>query len=82
MTETSLDPISDERLRAITKKTYRPAQMRVLNAMGIPFKPRPDGSIYVAECWVQPCTDVLARAKVSRKSKDEEDGFRWGASRG
>ena len=41
--------LSPDTLRELTGKQKSPAQARVLDALGIPYRRRPDGSIVVFE---------------------------------
>jgi hypothetical protein len=74
-----VEVLEPHQIRKITGKKYRPAQMRVLNALGIPVKPRPDGSLLVlASAAEKACAGVIATAKVKQ---DDEDRFKWSASK-
>lgn len=39
--------LTDEQVRALTKKRSRPAQLRVLRELGYSYRVRPDGSFIV-----------------------------------
>lgn len=39
--------LTDDELRLLTRRKRHKAQARVLRALGIPFDPRPDGSLIV-----------------------------------
>jgi hypothetical protein len=39
--------LTPEEIKEVTEKTYRPAQIKVLRALGIEPKVRPDGSLVV-----------------------------------
>ncbi|MFN8758693.1 MAG: DUF4224 domain-containing protein [Tagaea sp.] len=40
-------PLDDDELYRLTRKKRRSAQIRVLLALGVPYKQRPDGSLVV-----------------------------------
>jgi hypothetical protein len=46
--------LSEDELRALTKKVRPSAQSRVLEALGIRYKPRPDGSLLVYRIHAEP----------------------------
>jgi len=46
--------LSEDEIRAITKKVRPSAQKRVLEALGIEYKPRPDGTLIVYRFHVEP----------------------------
>jgi hypothetical protein len=56
--------LTDEQLVALTKKKHRDAQVRVLVALGVTHKVRPDGSILVSEVHVERLLGGVANAKV------------------
>ena len=39
--------LTAEEVSALTKRTYRPAQVKVLNALGIDHKVHPDGDVLI-----------------------------------
>lgn len=41
-----------EEVKALTKRTVRPAQVRVLKAMGIEHRVRPDGSVAILRAHI------------------------------
>lgn len=41
-----------EEVKSLTKRTVRPAQVRVLKAMGIEHKVRPDGSVAILRAHI------------------------------
>lgn len=56
--------LSSEQLRGLTGKKHRDAQLRVLVALGVTHKVRPDGSIIVSEAHVERLLGGVANAKV------------------
>jgi len=59
--------LSDDDLEALTHRKQRAAQARVLAAMGVDFKRRPDGSILVSELVVAQFLGVPSTPKVKSK---------------
>lgn len=54
---TFLDP---DEVKDLTDKTRRPSQVKVLNAMGIEHKVRPDGSVAILRAHtLLPCSSGL-----------------------
>lgn len=53
--------LSEDELRALTKKVRPSAQARVLKALAIPHKPRPDGSLIVYRIHVETTAPAGAR---------------------
>lgn len=51
-----MEPIvlSEQELRDYTRKERPSAQARVLDFMGVPYRPRPDGSLAVLRVHVEP----------------------------
>lgn len=45
--------LSELQLYALTRKKHHSAQVQVLNALGIPYIKRPDGSLVVSEQHIQ-----------------------------
>jgi hypothetical protein len=60
---------SHDELVGITKKKYRPAQVRVLLAAGIKHKVMPDGTVLVSRAHIEHLLGGVANAKV-RASKE------------
>jgi hypothetical protein len=58
--------LTDDELRALTKRSHRDAQARVLNFMGIEHKVRPDGSLAVLSAHVE---RIFGGAPVPIRSK-------------
>lgn len=56
--------LTGTQLRSLTGKTHRDAQLRVLMALGVTHKVRPDGSILVSEAHVERLLGGLPNAKV------------------
>lgn len=66
--------LSEAEIAALTRKQRHPAQRKVLNAMGITHKVRPDGSLAVSLAHVKHLLGDVATAKVVKE--DEPD---WSA---
>lgn len=57
--------LTPEEIVELTGRTRANAQARVLNALGIPHRPRPDGSLVVARASVDAALGVAQKqAKV------------------
>lgn len=56
--------LDEAALRKLTGKVHRDSQLRVLTALGITHKVRPDGSILVSEAHVERLLGGSANAKV------------------
>lgn len=67
--------LTPEELRELTDKRVRPAQVRVLRAMGIEHRVRPDGSVVVLRSHVEKL--LGGDTKQSKKAPDIEPD--WGA---
>lgn len=70
--------LTPEEIQEITQKTRYSAQRRVLRAMGIESKPRPDGSVLVDRAhyneWVR------GKTGKGRRPQDNTDEPRWDAA--
>jgi hypothetical protein len=65
--------LTDAQLIELTKRKRRPAQQRMLVAMGITHKVRPDGSVAVLSAHVEKMLDgKLAPAKLREEQPDWE----------
>lgn len=60
--------LTDEEIQALTKRTRRAAQSRVLTFLGIEHKPRPDGSLVVLRSHVEA---VLGSAQTKPRRRTE-----------
>ena len=49
--------LDTEEIKSLTKRTVRPAQVRVLMAMGIEHKVRPDGSVAILRAHINKVFD-------------------------
>lgn len=58
-----------DEIRNMTGKQRRPAQVKVLKAMGIEHKVRPDGSIAVLRAHINKVFDGDVDAKQTKKEK-------------
>lgn len=56
--------LSDEEIRELTGKKHRAAQVRVLNALGVEHRLRPDGSIVVLAAHIEQLLGVTKPATV------------------
>jgi len=56
-----------EEVQALTKRTVRPAQVRVLKAMGIEHRVRPDGSVAILRAHISKVFD--GNPEVTRQTK-------------
>lgn len=63
--------LSDDEIAALTKKQRHPAQRKVLNAMGITHKVRPDGSLAVSASHVKRLLGDVATAKVDKEQEPD-----------
>lgn len=59
--------LSDDELIALTRRTQHAAQARMLRAMGIDHKVRPDGSLIVARLVVDEFLGVSLKPKTTSK---------------
>ena len=59
--------LEDEEIAQLTNRLKKPAQVRVLNAMGIEHKVRPDGSIVILRAHIIKVFD--GADEVSRRKK-------------
>lgn len=66
--------LTAEEIAELTNKTHRKSQRTVLNALGIAYKVRPDGTLLVARAHV---LKELGVAEDKKKAKDAEPN--WGA---
>lgn len=56
--------LSHEEIEALTERRIRPAQVRVLKAMGIEHRVRPDGSIAILRAHILKVFDGLAESRT------------------
>lgn len=68
--------LAREEINALTDKVRRPAQTKVLRAMGIEHKVRPDGSVAVLRAHINKVFD--GNPDSTRKTAKVE-GPNWGA---
>lgn len=65
--------LNDDELTSLTGRKRSTSRMRVLHALGVEYKRRPDGSLVVLRSHVEKLLDsALATAKLERK-KNEPD---------
>lgn len=65
--------LTDEQIVELTKRTRRASQRKVLTAMGIEHRPRPDGSLVVLRSHVEKLLDsALANAKITVKNNEPD----------
>ena len=55
--------LSDAEVRALTNRKVRPAQVKVLNAMGIEHRVRPDGSVAILRNHIDKVFDGAIEAQ-------------------
>jgi hypothetical protein len=63
-----------EEIKSLTKRTVRPAQVKVLKAMGIEHKVRPDGSVAILRAHINKVFDGNPD-KASPKTKEAEPNW-------
>jgi hypothetical protein len=59
--------LSEQELIDLTEKTRPSAQARVLDFMGIQYRPRPDGSLAVLRIHVEVIGPSLSGARLARE---------------
>lgn len=59
--------LDDEEIQALTDRKVRPAQVRVLKAMGIEHKVRPDGSVAILRAHITKVFDGGTETKRQTK---------------
>lgn len=64
--------LSDENLEALTHRKQSAAQAKVLSAMGVDFRRRPDGSVIVSVAVVENFLGVASNAKLKVKEPNWE----------
>ena len=65
--------LEDDDIEKLTRRVRRAAQRRVLTAMGIEHRPRPDGSLVVLRSHVEKLLDgALANAKITVKNNEPD----------
>lgn len=69
--------LNDDELQQLTQKKRHCTQRKVLNAMGIAYKPRPDGTLVVLRSHVE----RIFGGKVSEPPKKEPEP-NWAALHG
>jgi hypothetical protein len=68
--------LSQEQIVVLTGKQQPSAQRRALNAMGLTYKIRPDGSLVVLECHVQQELGGIVQSSAPLPKSEEPN---WGA---
>lgn len=66
--------LTDDEIAELTNRIHRKSQRTVLNALGIAYKIRPDGSLLVARAHV---LKELGVAEDKKQAKEKEPN--WGA---
>lgn len=66
--------LTEEEIVELTKRVQHRSQRTVLNALGITYKVRPDGTLVVAR---DHALQVLGVKEIKTKTKDKEPN--WGA---
>jgi hypothetical protein len=69
--------LSDDEIAQLTQKKRRPTQRKVLNALGVSHKPRPDGTLVVLRSHVE----KLLGGHIAAPAKKEPEP-NWGALNG
>lgn len=59
--------LDTEEVQALTKRSVRPAQVRVLKAMGIEHRVRPDGSVAILRAHITKVFDGFTETKKQTK---------------
>lgn len=59
--------LDTEEVQALTKRSVRPAQVRVLKAMGIEHRVRPDGSVAILRAHISKVFD--GNPEITRQTK-------------
>lgn len=67
--------LDDDALVELTRKRRHDAQRRVLDALGVKYKPRPDGSLAVLKAHVDELFGCTAPAKVKRPAEPHWDAM-------